>query len=178
MVSEVEKLWVTIAVLGKPRGVRGEIKAYGHSSKPERFQTLKRVFLSGHANPFTVEEVWEHKGILVFKLGGIDSIEAAEPLQGCEVRVPADERVRLDPGEYFDSDLLGCEVVDQATGKAIGKVKSLQEGAGGGLLVLNGDILIPFAKGICVAIDIAQRRIDVVLPAGLLEVNLVDVEPE
>lgn len=167
---------ITIAVLGKPRGVRGEIKAYGHSSKPERFETLKRVFLTGHPNSFPVEEVWEHKGILIFKLGGIDSIEAAEPLQGCEVQVPASERVELDPGEYFDSDLAGCQVVDRATGQTIGTVKALQEGAGGGLLVLDGDTLIPFAKGICVGIDVALKRIEVVLPAGLLELN-ADVKP-
>jgi 16S rRNA processing protein RimM len=167
--------WVAIAILGKPRGNRGELTAIGLTSKPERFDALERVFLSGHADPFAVEEIWEHKGGLVFKFAGVDSISQAETLQGCEVRLPVSERVELDPGEYFDSDLVGCEVVDRATGQRLGKVTAIQDGGGSGLLVLDGNVLIPFARGICVSIDVGQRRIEVILPDGLLDVNRVDV---
>jgi 16S rRNA processing protein RimM len=163
--------WVAIALLGKPRGNRGELTAIGLTSKPERFESLERVFLSGHSEPFVIEEIWEHKGGLVFKFEGVDSISEAEALHGCEVRVPASERVQLDPGEYFDSDLTGCEVVDQATGNHLGKVTALQDGGGSGLLVLDDSTLIPFASSICVLIDVARKRIEVKLPDGLLDVN-------
>jgi 16S rRNA processing protein RimM len=163
--------WVTIALLGRPRGNRGELTAISLSGKPERFESLERVYLSGHENPFPVEEIWEHKGALVFKLGGIDSISDAEGYHGCEVRVPAAERAALDPGEYYHSDLIGCEVIDRATGRALGKVTALQDAGGGGLLVVNEGILVPFAQGLCKLIDIPNRRIEVDLPEGLLELN-------
>jgi 16S rRNA processing protein RimM len=163
--------WVAIALLGKPRGNRGELTALSLSSKPERFDSLERVYLSGHAEPFTIEEIWEHKGALVFKFAGVDSISDAERYHGCEVRVPASERAELEPGEYFHSDLIGCDVIDLATGKSIGKVTDLQDAGGGGLLVIEGDILVPFAAGLCKTIDTAQRRIEVQLPDGLLELN-------
>jgi 16S rRNA processing protein RimM len=163
--------WVTIALLGKPRGNRGELTALSFSSKPERFQSLERVFLSGHPDPFEVEEIWEHKGALVFKLAGIDSISDAEKYYGCEVRLPTTERAPLDPGEYYHSDLIGCDVINRATGQSLGKVKSLQDAGGGGLLVIGDDLLFPFATGLCKLIDIANRRIEVDVPAGLLELN-------
>ena len=46
---------------------------------------------------------------LVFKFRGVDSMSDAEQLAGCEVRVPRAERRQLpEPGEYFQSDLIGC----------------------------------------------------------------------
>jgi 16S rRNA processing protein RimM len=169
--SNSDQDWVAIALLGKPRGNRGELTAISLSSKPERFDALERVFLSGHAEPFEIEEIWEHKGALVFKLAGIDSISDAEKFHGCEVRVPVAERAPLDPGEYYDSDLIGCEVINLATGQCLGKVTALQDVGGGGLLVIGGSILFPFATGLCKLIDTANRRIEVEVPDGLLELN-------
>ncbi len=162
---------MAIALLGKPRGNRGELTALSLSSKPERFDSLERVYLSGHAEPFIIEEIWEHKGALVFKLEGIDSISDAEKYHGCEVRLPAAERAPLEPGEYYDCDLVGCDVIDRATGKSLGKVTAIQDAGGGGLLVIGSDLLFPFATGLCKLIDIANRRIEVDVPEGLLEVN-------
>ena len=99
--------WVAVAVLGKPRGNRGELTAESLSSRPERFSRLKKVRLMGDGNAYQVEEVWEHAGALVFKFRGVDSISDAELLAGVEVRVPASERIPLEDGEYFQDDLIG-----------------------------------------------------------------------
>ena len=169
--SEDLAKWVAIALIGKPRGNRGELTAISFSNKPERFDELERVYLAGHAEPFTVEEIWEHKGSLIFKLAGVDSISEAEKFHGCEVRVPAAERAQLEPGEYYHSDLIGCNVIDSGTGECLGKVTALQDAGGGGLLVINETILFPFAGGLCKKIDISERRIEVEVPSGLLDIN-------
>ena len=169
--SEDLKGWVAIALLGKPRGNRGELTAISFSSKPERFDSLERVYLSGYIEPFAIEEIWEHKGALIFKLAGVDSISDAEKYHGCEVRVPTAERAALEPGEYYHSDLIGCEVIDAGTGQSLGKVTALQDAGGGGLLVINETILFPFATGLCKTIDISKHRIEVEVPIGLLDLN-------
>ncbi|MBV9746531.1 MAG: 16S rRNA processing protein RimM [Acidobacteriia bacterium] len=168
--SGPETEWVTVAVLGKPRGNRGEVTAETFSSKPERFETLSRVYLFGAGEPFPVEEVWFHHGVLIFKFAGVNSISEAEKLRGAEVRIPLSERLLLEPGEYFQSDLLGCDVVERRTGRSLGKVVDWHE-AGCGLLVLQSGALIPFARSICVSIDPAGKRIEVELPEGLKELN-------
>jgi 16S rRNA processing protein RimM len=162
--------WVTVAVLGKSRGNRGEVTAEPFSSKAERYACLKRVYLFGSGQAVDVERVWFHDGALIFKFAGIDTISDAESLRGAEVRVPLEERAELEPGEYFQSDLIGCEVVERSTGESLGRVVDWAD-AGSGLLVLESGALIPFARSICVEIDPAGKKILVELPAGLKELN-------
>lgn len=163
--------WVTLALLGRTRGIRGELTSIAFS-KPERFTALDQVYLFGVGRPYQVESTWWHGATLIFKFQGIDSIDAAEELVGSEVRVPREQRAELDSGEYFQSDLVGCQVVDRHTGQPIGPVTRFDEAGGSsGLLVVGRDLLIPFARAICVEIDLQARRIVVDLPDGLRDLN-------
>jgi 16S rRNA processing protein RimM len=166
----MEAGWVAVAILGKTRGNRGEITAFALSSKPERYQELREVYLFGSGQKAEVESVWFHSGVLIFKFRGVDSISDAERLSGMEVRIPLEHRMPLEENEFFQSDLVGCEVVDHRSGESLGKVTSWEEGGGSGLLAV-GELLIPFARAICVEIDPAARRITVALPEGLKELN-------
>jgi 16S rRNA processing protein RimM len=166
--------WITVAILGRPRGNRGELTAESLSSKPERFGRLKHVrLLRGDAaeaacTSYDVEEVWDHGGTLVFKLAGVDSISDAEKLRGAEVQVPRAERVELEPGEYFHSDLIGCEVRERTSGRVVGKVTDFEEFGGPPLLSIDGGrLLIPFVTAICVEIRLAEKLILTELPEGL-----------
>jgi 16S rRNA processing protein RimM len=160
--------WVAVAVLGRPRGNRGELTAESLSSRPERFARLKEVRLMGDGSAYQVEEVWEHSGALVFKFHGVDSISDAEKLRGAEVQVPVSERVELEPGEYFHSDLIGCEVRDRLSGRVLGRVTDFEEYGGPPLLEIDGGkMLIPFVKAICVDIRPEEKLIQVDPPEGL-----------
>ena len=162
--------WVAVALLGKTRGNRGEITAFALSSKSERYRELKDVFLFGAGERAEVESTWFHDGVLIFKFRGIDSISDAERLTGAEVRIPIHERIPLEDNEFFQSDLIGCEVVDRKSGDFLGRVTNWEDGGGTGLLAV-GSLLIPFVRAICVGIDPAARRITVELPEGLKDLN-------
>jgi 16S rRNA processing protein RimM len=164
--------WVAVAVLGRPRGNRGELTAESLSSKPERFARLKNVRLVGDGSAYQVEEVWEHAGALVFKFRGVDSISDAERLRGAEVQVPQAERITLEPGEYFHSDLIECEVRERTSGRVIGRVTSFEEYGGPPLIEIDGGrMLIPFVRAICVDIRPDLKLIQVDLPEGLEELG-------
>jgi 16S rRNA processing protein RimM len=163
--------WVTVALLGRTRGNRGEITAVSLSSKPERFENLHDVYLFGSGDKYEVEFTWFHDSTLVFKFRGVDSISDAEHLSGSEVRIPFSERVALDPGEFFETDIVGCEVFDRHTGKSLGRVSEWLDGGGPSGVLAVGDLLIPFVRTICVEIDPPARRIAVELPAGLEDLN-------
>lgn len=134
---------------------------------------MKRVLLNGVEHG--VENVWWHGDKLVFKFLGVDSISQAESLAGSEVCVPSAERAPLEEGAYFQSDLIGCVLFDRASGCRVGIVTGWQENGGPALLELEGEhgeeILIPFAKSICVHIDVAAKRIEADLPEGLTGLN-------
>jgi 16S rRNA processing protein RimM len=166
-----ESGWVTVARLGKTRGNRGEITALALSSKPERYQALREVYLFGAGDRYNVESAWFHDGTLILKFRGIDTISDAEKLVGAEVRIPRSERIRLEPGEYFETDLVGCEIIERGTGQSLGRVSGWDDSGGAGLLTLESGLMIPFARAICVDIDPAARRILVELPEGLKDLN-------
>jgi 16S rRNA processing protein RimM len=173
--SASDDAWVTVAVLGRTWGRRGELAADCLTSGPERFRGVGQVYLfgtkgTGEALPFDLESVWEHRGRLVFKFRGIDSISDAEPLEGAEVRLPRAERALLPDGDYYQSDLTGCDVVERSTGERLGEVVDWVESGGPPLLEVRGaarSFLVPFARSICVEIDVPGRRIVVDLPEGL-----------
>ena len=161
-------------MLTRPWGIRGELVAIPFSDHPERFQDLGRVYLFGGGPApaqYEVESVRPASGSLLFKFRGIDSMSDAEPWRGAEVRIPRAERLELDPGEFYLSDLVGCEVVERGTGQSLGVVTGWNDGGSSGLLEVGPDLLIPFVRSICVGIDIAARRIEVELPEGLKDVN-------
>jgi 16S rRNA processing protein RimM len=170
-VNESEAEWVTVARLGKTRGNRGEITALPLTSKPDRFQQLREVYLFGSGERREIEEAWFHGNSLVLKFQGVDSISDAEKLSGAEVRIPLSQRAELDPGEFFQSDLVGCEVVERSSGRRLGRVTNWDDSGGPGLLVVDGRLMIPFARAICVEIDPAAKRIAVELPEGLKDLN-------
>ena len=176
MNNDAETGWVAVAQIGKTRGNRGEVTAVALSGKPERYQALQEVFLFAPGGPaggekYQIETTWFHGGTLIFKLRGVDTISDAEALYGREVCVPASQRAALDEGEYFQSDLIGCDVLDRRTGESIGRVTAWDDGGGSGLLVVGDALLVPFARSICVEIDPAAKRIAVELPEGLKDLN-------
>ena len=82
------------------------------------------------------------------------------------------ERGALPEGEYFQSDLLGCYVIDAATGKCLGLVAGWQQYGGPPLMEVRVDgreVLIPFVSSICRQVDLTARTIAVDVPEGLLD---------
>ena len=120
-----------------------------------------------------VEDLWPHKGMLVLKFAGVDSISEAETLVGCELQVPQSQRSPLQAGWNYVSDLVGCSVLDG--GRQIGRIEDVQFGVGEAplLIVHNSSRLveIPFAEAYLDHVDIARKQVCMNLPEGLLEVN-------
>jgi 16S rRNA processing protein RimM len=120
-----------------------------------------------------IQELWPHKGHLVLKFEGIDSISEAEPLIGCELQVPASERSKLEPGWVYVSDLVGCVVFDGD--REIGVVQDVQFGAGEApLLIVKAEAdqyEIPYAEAYLKSTDIGHKTIVMTLPEGMLELN-------
>ena len=125
--------WVTVALLGKTRGNRGELTAVSLSSKPERFENLAEVYLFGAGERYEVESTWFHDATLIFKFRGVDTISDAETLIGSEVRVPVSRaRARSTRASISSPTSIGCEVVDRRTGESLGPVTGWQDGGGAG----------------------------------------------
>ena len=172
--------FVTIARVAKTQGRRGEVAATVLTDFPELFATRKKLLALGggpkQSGPsrrtLDVEEHWFHKGMVVLKFAGVDSIGDAETLVGSELQIPRSERAELGSDEFYVSDLAGCTVTD--SGREIGRIKDVQFGSGEApLLVIEGDkeYLVPFAAAYIEKIALEQKRVEMKLPEGLLELD-------
>jgi 16S rRNA processing protein RimM len=120
-----------------------------------------------------IEQHWFHKGRVILKFAGIDSISDAEELAGCEIQVSRDERAPLESDTVYVSDLVGCRVTDR--NREIGEVADVTFGAGEAplLIVRTGktEHMIPFAQQYLKSVDTPAKRIVMELPDGLLELD-------
>ena len=171
---------ITLARVLRPRGLRGEVAAEILTDFPERLPKLREVWLdNGRGDPrkMAVRKCWlspSRGGQAIFHFAGVDSIEAAEPLRGCEVRVPIEQRAKLEAGNYFVSDLIGCEVWEPGATASMGAVRDVEFPGGVPLLAVqtrDGEVLVPLAAEFCTRIDVKTKRIDVTLPEGLRDLN-------
>lgn len=146
-----------------------------HSDVPDRFQSgmkLSALRADDTRQELILEEIWPHKGLLVFKFAGVDSISEAEALLGAELQVPVAERAGLEPGWNFVSDLAGFMVFDGD--REVGVIEDVRFGAGEApLLVVKGrtEHEIPYAEAYLREVDLPQRRIVMSLPEGMLELD-------
>ncbi len=193
--------WVLVARILRARGNKGEVAAEILTDFPERLTRLREVFVGhadGENEPrrMALKSCWlsqNHRGQAVFHFEGVESISEAEKFRGLDVLLPFEQRVTLPAGQYFVSDLIGCSVFENPSSPAVvssspcslaeapallGTVRDVQfpgdEISGTPLLEVEtsrGEILIPLAVDICTKIDPAARRIDVVLPDGLRDLN-------
>ena len=175
---------VTVARVLRPHGRRGEVAAEILTDSPERLKSLKSASLwNGRSDPHEtkIRNCWlshSRGGQAIFHFEGCESINDAEKLVGLEVQIPIADRMPLAHGTYYVNDLVGCEVLEGNSNVAIGRVSDVQftgEIVSGTPILLvdspRGELLIPLAQDICVQIDTNARRINVVLPEGLRELN-------
>jgi 16S rRNA processing protein RimM len=182
--------WTILARLVRPQGRHGEILADILTDFPDRFSERKRLFLfpsettNTPAREASLEKHWLHKGRIVLKFAGVDSINDANALRGLLVAIPAGERATLPEGSVYLEDLIGCQVVDlgekDLVAKVVGTVTDVDRKAG--LLAVNTtegfEALLPFAGAYLVKMDLAAKRIEMRLPAGLLAINAPMTEEE
>lgn len=168
---------VTIARIGRTRGVRGEVTATLLTDFPERFEGLSEVTLRKGELTFTerLERHWFHKGRIILKFEGRDRPHEVDELVGCELQVAADERHPLPDRTYFDDDLRGCEVVEE--GRRLGFVSDVYRGPGGvrNLVVRReggGEFMIPLVESIVQDVDLGESVVSVRLPQRLVEATL------
>ncbi len=191
--------WIVLAHILRPQGRKGEVLADLFTDFPERFADHPQIWLAppgfdeqasseiAGLKPAEVDSHWlpvgRNAGRIVLHFAGVDTIEQAEQLAGKEVVVPVTERVPLESGAAYISDLIGCTVYDHD--RALGVVDDVQfpttpDGSrrldeAAPLLAITStggqEILIPFASAFLLDLNVAAKSIRMALPEGLAEIN-------
>jgi 16S rRNA processing protein RimM len=91
----------------------------------------------------------------IVRLEGVDDRDAAASLRGEPLLVPGG-REELGPDQWYDDDLIGCEV------DGLGEVRAVLHGPSCDLLeVGERAVLVPLVRDAVLNVDLDNRRIDV-----------------
>ena len=132
---------VTIGIVLRPHGIRGEVVVEPLTDNENRFASLEEVRLvrpRGSETRLRVASMFPHKGRLVIQFEGISSIDDAETLRAAELRIPLSSLPSLPSGSYYHHELRGLDVRVES-GASIGKVTDLWETGATPVLVIHDD---------------------------------------
>lgn len=166
---------VVVGRIGRPHGIRGEVTVEPRTDEPdERFAPGSTLMRAGTDSTLSVARSHWHSGRLLIHFDGIDDRSAAEGLRGTLLEVErADDAVPAEEDEYYDSALIGCEVVTLA-GEAVGIVAEVAHLPAQDLLVVarasGAEVLVPFVSEIVPEVDMPARRILIDPPPGLIDI--------
>ena len=166
---------IEVGRVAGPHGVSGKIRVKPYSKNPSGLLAVRTVRLSAEGSSsgkrvgdFEVRTAQPKGGFAVFSLGGIDTPEEAKEWSGALVSVLREELPPPEEGEYYVTDLIGCEVVD-AAGVRLGELVGVEEGPAHDWLVVrreDGETLLPMVSEFIREVDVAGRRIVVAPPEG------------
>lgn len=127
---------ILVGKFGAPHGVRGEIRLKSYTDDPfaiGNYETLS----TGDGSPVEFVSLRPQKAMLVARLKGCDSREAAEKLNGVELFVDRSELPETeDEDEFYLADLVGLDVRDPA-GATTGKVIAVENFGAGDILEIR-----------------------------------------
>ena len=161
---------IEIAKVGRPHGVRGELRVFPLNPLSESLYEGAQVrWTKGReSRELTVEVMRPAKGMWLVRLADVDGRDAAASFNGGMLSVPRSSLPEPEEDEIYLHDLIGLTVVDESTGAAMGKVARLGESSVDVLdirLQRGGSVLVPYIEQYVGAIDlqagtIAVRDID------------------
>ena len=163
--------WLIIGRVKGPHGVRGEVRVEILTDFPERFQTLKRLYLGDAHVPYDVERVrFTPKGALL-KLAGIDFRDTAGSLARSYAALPEAEVPPLPDGSFHHYQIKGLEVHTDDD-RYLGSVADIITTGSNDVYIVrdeeNGETLLPAIAEVVRSIDLESRRIIVHLIPGLV----------
>lgn len=137
-----------MGVIGKPHGVRGQMRVHAYGDEPERL--AEHVLLDGKGRQFSL--AWAHDNVAWISMitdgtqRRITDRNEAASLTNLELFIPRAALPQTEEDEFYLTDLIGLSARTEA-GQEIGKVTNvLDYGAGASLEVAPGGLLIPFNR--------------------------------
>ncbi|MBP1759114.1 MAG: rRNA processing protein RimM [Firmicutes bacterium] len=162
---------VLIGEVLRPQGISGELRVYPLTTDPERFLKLQEVILRrGETDQrFRIVKARLQMENVLLKVEGIDTVDQAEKYRGFEVRIDRSEVPPLTEGWYY-FELEGMQVYEGDL--LLGTLSQVLETGANDVYVVKGpkgEICVPALKSVVQRVDVPGRRMDVILPPGLLE---------
>lgn len=162
---------VCVGAIAGAFGVSGEARIKSFCAEGEAIASYGPLFSEDGARKFSLRITRAVKEGYAARLTGVATREEAEALKGTRLYAPRDRLPSLPDDEFYHADLVGLTVQDTG-GATIGRVRAIHDHGAGDLLEVTRaggtEVLIPFTRAMVPTVDLAQGRIVVDPPEGML----------
>ena len=158
----------------RPHGLKGEVTISIDVNEPADWEKMKNIFIEKKSQlvPYFIEAI-SMKGDKAFiKFEDVDTPEYAALLKGGSLYLPKKERPKLSKGEFYNEEVIGFEVADEALG-ILGKILDVEQAGPNRFLIVNyneKEIMIPVNGPFITSINKSKKKISVSLPEGFLDI--------
>ena len=155
-------------------GIKGQVKIVPFTDDITRFDELKEIYVEkkNELKLFQIEQVNYKKNMVILKLKGIETVEEAEKLRNCYLKIDRKDAKKLPKDTYFIVDLLGLDVYTDE-GKLLGRVDDIYNAGSSDIYVVKDElgkqILLPAIKDVVKEVDLENQKIIVHLIKGLVD---------
>ncbi len=173
----MEASYLAVARFRKPHGLKGEALLYPLTDEPDEVLVQGRVLVpvdeAGKANgpELVIQHARSYQRCWLVRFEGITERKMLEGLAAVTLGAAVAELRPPGDGEMYLHEIPGATVVEGNT--EIGVVKEVIGAPSNQIMVVireGRDCLVPFREPIVKRLDRENRRIEVELPPGLLEV--------
>lgn len=163
---------VCVGAIAGAFGVQGEVRLKSFCAEPEDIASYGPLQSEDGARQFSLRLTRPVKAGFAARIEGVRSKEAADELRGTRLYAERAALPALPEDEYYHADLIGMEVRDTG-GAVLGRVKAVLNHGASDLLEVairgqSDPALVPFTLEAVPTVDMAQRRIVVDPPDGVL----------
>ena len=158
---------INVGRIVNAHGIKGEVRVQPRDSDPYFLTEFKTFYIDG--KPVTPTANHVHKSLVLMKFPGVDDMNAALTWKD-KVLYIRREDAHLPEGEYFDDELLGVEVYDEATGALLGEIKQVETYPASKVYTVKGEkeYLVPAVKDAFIrSVDLDRNRMEIHLWEGL-----------
>ena len=158
---------INVGRIVNAHGIRGEVRVQPRDGDPYFLTKFKTFYIDG--KPVTPTANHVHKSLVLMKFPGVDDMNAALTWKD-KVLYIRREDAHLPEGEYFDDELLGVEVYDEATGGLLGEIKRVETYPASKVYTVKGEkeYLVPAVKDAFIrSVDLDKNRMEIHLWEGL-----------
>lgn len=158
---------INVGRIVNAHGIKGEVRVQPRDGDPYFLTEFKTFYIDG--KPVTPTANHVHKSLVLMKFPGVDDMNAALTWKD-KILYIRREDAHLPEGEYFDDELLGVEVYDEATGALLGEIKQVETYPASKVYTVKGEkeYLVPAVKDAFIrSVDLEKNRMEIHLWEGL-----------
>ena len=144
-------------------GIHGEVRIVPWADSPDFLCRFSTFYLDG--KPIGAASSRVHKGSVIARLQGVDTVDQAMVLKGKTVQIRRTD-AKLPEGTFFLADIIGLDVVDEH-GNKLGVLKEVLSPSLQQVYVVEGEreIMIP---------AVPEFILETNIEAGYIKVSLIE----